>query len=306
MSEFDRTDLVCRAHRERLSPDDQREFTRALQGSMEARLLNLALTELDRESLVQRGDEDIVARIANQTSRNVRMRTRVTRPSLLLAAVALLGAGVATGAFLGADSRKSSDGSPTASAYPLAGSAVPSCGPKVAPPTSPEPVEHPESSEPALAESQIRSTTSSGELARAVTITTNRAVEADPPSASPDVESTFVQANRLRRQNQFEPAIRAYRSIVDGFPATPQAQLSRMALAKLLSPADPNQALAYYESVISHGGHLRAEALWGKAEVARRLGRGNVERDALSALARDFPQTPYAEVARKRLKDASP
>ena len=97
--------------------------------------------------------------------------------------------------------------------------------------------------------------------------------------------------------------MRLYRAIAEGYPKAREASPARLALAKLEERNDPQRALVYYRSLAESGGRLRAEALWGMAESARRLGQTDVAERALSELIREFPDSPYADVARKRRQD---
>jgi Tfp pilus assembly protein PilF len=125
-------------------------------------------------------------------------------------------------------------------------------------------------------------------------------------SAATSTAELLARANLARRQGRSGEALALYRTIVTGQPRSREAPLAHLALGKLLESAEPALALFHYGALGSGGGPLRAEGLWGQAECARRLGRKALEAQALEALVREFPASPYAEAARGRVPNGSP
>lgn len=123
------------------------------------------------------------------------------------------------------------------------------------------------------------------------------------PSA--DVVQRFARANWLRREGRNREAQRMYREIVDESPRSREAPLARLALAKLVEKTNPAQAMSHYRALANSTGPLRAEGLWGVAETARALGQSAVRERALSELLEEFPDSPYAAVARERKDDGA-
>jgi TolA-binding protein len=292
MSEVEPTDLVCRARRESLSEEERRRLEHLLRTSLEVQLTSAALRQLDRESRVRRGDEALVERMVDRaTLRLGRSRRHLLGPRVLLAALSVLLVGAVAGAVWvrpqvnhpARPAHLASAGSTVSGTARLeAGGvrpSVPSDG--VQAPADPEPSAIPASA-PAAAERGV------GATAR---LETNQAGE------------LFARANLLRRSGQEPEAARLYRAIVEGYPKAREASPARLALAKLEERDNPQRALAYYRSLAESGGRLRAEALWGMAESARRLGQTDVAARALSELVEEFPDSPYAEVARRRRQD---
>jgi len=68
----------------------------------------------------------------------------------------------------------------------------------------------------------------------------------------------------------------------------------------LLSQRSPHAALRQFEDY--HSGALSLEALWGRAQALRKLGSPD-EQAILSELVRNYPGSPYAEAAEKRLRE---
>src|SRR3954468_21163817 len=103
MSQIEPTDLLCRARRDELSADEQRRLSVSLQHSLEVRLMNEVLSEVERESSVRPGDDLLLARISARAlgrSGKAPPRTRRRLGMLLVAAAVLLVASLA-GAWLG-------------------------------------------------------------------------------------------------------------------------------------------------------------------------------------------------------------
>jgi TolA-binding protein len=132
------------------------------------------------------------------------------------------------------------------------------------------------------------------------------AAEAKPivPSAELDQSQLFAQANALRRQGDSAGAIALYEQLRTQYPSSAEAEDAQVLLGNLLlGQSSARAALQKFESYGS--GALTLEALWGKAQALRTLGSPE-ERGALEALLRDYPSSPYAAAARKRLHTLQP
>ncbi|MBN2195182.1 MAG: hypothetical protein JW751_20360 [Polyangiaceae bacterium] len=294
------TDLVCRARRGQLRPEEVPGFERCLTTVPEARLVHAILDEFEGESRVQPGDDTLVARIAARAATSPARRPRHFSQALLTALAVLLVGSVA-GAW--------SAGLFTPSATPLA------CQPVVpAVSGSPSPPHQrgaaPASPGSAAVVSVVSLAPSVGRLPD--TAVASHGPPADgracvEPACAPSRRTSpaelLAAANLARREGRSGDAQRLYRTIVDGHAASREAPVARLALAKLLAGSAPGAALAHFEVLAASGGGLRAEALWGQAECARRLGRVAMERQALDALVHEFPTSAYAEVARGRIAD---
>ena len=108
------------------------------------------------------------------------------------------------------------------------------------------------------------------------------------------------------RMAQGAEAAGFYQMLLELYPSSREVGPTRLALAKYFQVKQPAQALAQFRAVAASGGALRAEALWGISEVGTLLGERSLAAQALADLLREFPDSPYAEVARTRTTHGSP
>jgi TolA-binding protein len=283
MTDFESSDLVCRSRREPLSASDEQQLLRVLDRSEEAAWQADTLDQSERESVVQPGDDALVARIASRALKQGKSsgRLRIRARALQLAAAALL-----VGAMAGALGWSGVFESVSGSRAPSVKAPEPKVPqPALRPAEKRRPHDEPDPtvvSDPAAPESAHRAVTgaSAAEL--------------------------LSQANLARREGRTDEARRSYQSIVRGHPRSREAPLAHLALGKMLEESDPKLALVHFRALAKGGGGLRAEGLWGLAECSRRLQRHEAEQEALRALVRDFPASSYAEAARGRVRDESP
>ena len=312
MSQVEPTDLLCRSRREELTADEQRRLNESIQRSLEVKLLSQMLPEFERESRVRPGDDLLLARISARAL-GVPEKASRKRPALtmlLVAAAVLLVASIA-GAWFGI-ARVPNAPSPWPArviAWPWGKAAKPAKpGPprsaptaKVVPsatpsalPVAPKTVDDSEQALPIL----TPSAPASGSVFRRA----REHSEAPHDSAS----ELFARANLRRRQGRAGEAAVLYELLLDLYPNSREVGPTRLALAKYLQGKQPERSLAQYRAVASGGGPLRAEALWGISEVATTLGEHSVAERSLADLLREFPDSPYAEVARSRTSHGLP
>ena len=111
----------------------------------------------------------------------------------------------------------------------------------------------------------------------------------------------FARANQARRKGDIEDAISLYERLGQEYPRSIEAQDAKILRGNLLlSQRLPRAALRQFEDY--HSGALSLEALWGRAQALRKLESPD-ELAVLVELLRDYPASPYAEVARKRLHE---
>jgi TolA-binding protein len=115
----------------------------------------------------------------------------------------------------------------------------------------------------------------------------------------------FSKANDARHNGEVEKAISLYRQLQLAYPATPETQLSRVSLGRLLlERGQPGSALEQFDRYLSSAaGPLAAEALSGRARALGMLDRQHEERDTWNRLLQEFPGSVYAARARKRLAE---
>jgi TolA-binding protein len=293
MSQIEPTDLLCRARRDELSADEQRRLSVSLQHSLEVRLMNEVLSEVERESSVRPGDDLLLARISARalgSSGKAPPRTRRRLGMLLVAAAVLLVASLA-GAWLGgARIRKAPEPSPPVTP-PTAGNASHSMRPRALP--VPKPLASELASEPPPIPS-------SAPPPRANTASSPRAERKSRAVDSNSASQLFARANLLRRRGEGVEAASLYQLLLDLYPSSREVGPTRLALGKYFQAKQPERALAQYRAAARSGGALRAEALWGISEVASSSGERALAEQALTDLLREYPDSPYAEVARSR------
>jgi hypothetical protein len=343
MSEFESSDLICRARSGRLSEQELRQLEHSLRASGDARLLHRLLQHLDRESRVQRSDEERIARIVTVGSSAFRRSAGHRAPMARAVAVgiaAILVGGAASAWWLARTTTGTPFGStasaiaPLASQLPINGPGAPSRWTVTAPSLSPaESAEPPiprislagshqpgptgsptDSNQPEAAGSPTDSNrpgpadTSADSRGLRPAVSTggagSLAPAAHPSPETPGASTLFSQANLRRREGNTGEARSLYRAILSRYPRTREASLAQLILAKLDEDLAPERALAQYRRLAASDARLRAEALWGMAQTAQRTGQTTIEQQALTQLVREFPDSPYAEVARSRLPHA--
>ena len=282
-------DLIARARRGQLSPEEQRRLQVALESSLEARLLCEAGMAFDGESPVRPGDDELIARMAARVALRPRRR-RGKRWSALLAVAGLL---LAPSALAGGVVAlhlvwQKATTTPEPTAVPAASSSSAAVATRSVPrrpaPAKPEPSSEPASSAPVP-------------TAAFPDLPPSARQSPQPRSAAAEV---FALANEARRQGRTAAAIQAYEQLQREHPQSPEAKHADMTLAELyLGSGRPEVALRRFR--LYSGGALKAEALWGEARALRQLGRSSEERQTLEALIRQFPGSAYVGAARKRL-----
>jgi TolA-binding protein len=274
-------DLIVRARRGELLPDEQRQLHMAVAASREARLLLDAGIGFDAESPVLPGDDDLVARMADQLAAAGRPSEsrRRWRGALLLAATAFVATTAAAGGWYGlrrvftAESSTGHVERGTPRPLPRAPVAARPAPPLAAPPAS------------------------------GAQRSTRIAPPPAPSLSAPTTETSgelFARANRARREGRAAEATILYLELGSRYPGSPEARQADLTLGELyLQAADGGAALECFRRY--RGRAMAAEALWGEARALRLLGRTAEERQALTALATEFPASAYADAARKRL-----
>jgi TolA-binding protein len=85
------------------------------------------------------------------------------------------------------------------------------------------------------------------------------------------------------------------------YPSSLEAEDAKVLRGNLLlGQRSPRAALRQFEDYRS--GALSLEALWGRAQALRKLESPD-ERAILTELVQNYPHSPYAEAAEKRLRE---
>jgi TolA-binding protein len=300
------SDLLNLARRGPLTRDESRELAAWVDEAPEARVLSDAAEVFDRDSSVQPGDDALIARIAARASAERRpARTLRRRAPMLLLAAAL----VLVGSVAGAGSPRVRHGAMALFEYfrgnhasaPAEVVASPAAVEKpAAAPQPPDTIAQPLA---AKEEPSVTGDVPPGTESRPRAVASpNAAASRDPGEGNEKASSLFGRANAKRLAGDDAAAIALYREIAERYPTTPQALMSEMALGKLLmAKGDSAGALSHFRRYANAGGPLGVEALWGEADALRALGRSNEEHHVLEKLVERYPDSPYANTARKRL-----
>ncbi|HVU51159.1 MAG TPA: hypothetical protein VHL80_10760 [Polyangia bacterium] len=127
----------------------------------------------------------------------------------------------------------------------------------------------------------------------------------DAARAKPDAAALFGAAERAREDGDFVEARRLYGQLASRYRGT-REELSARVLGgqMLLDDLDqPAAALSAFDRYLRDepGGTLAEEAIVGRAQALRRLGRADAEAAAWSDLLARHPRSVHAELARERL-----
>lgn len=147
--------------------------------------------------------------------------------------------------------------------------------------------------------------------------------EADPPVKAPSSQSAAVpkrpavgspptaeglyrRANQARRAGQLARAVASYQELQRQFPGAAEARLSHVSLGRLLlDHGSTGGALAQFDAYLAGGSgqRLAAEALFGRGQTLRALGRREEEAQNWRRLLGQYPDSAYATHAKRRLEE---
>jgi TolA-binding protein len=318
-------DLSALARRGDLSRDQLRAFERALDSSVEVRLLHEAGLAMDQEEVARVGDEEIVARLVARAVGAQPALSRSWRWLKLSAAVA-----VGLAAFGLSSVAAARFGLPFAT--PVV-DVVSAWGAALVRGASPAVVAQLEVGTigPAI-KSQLQALSVvhssrwlGGVGASAAVARTPDAVGGDflvadsSPSGSeasataavgvapqlskvalPTAAETYARANLARRNKELGLAMKLYEGVLITAPGSPEAQAARPALAQLcLRAGRAGEARRHFTEYLRRApsGTLAPEALWGLVQIAQSSGdRAGLQR-AAEGLQLRFPNSAYASKA---------
>jgi len=306
-------DLLVLARQCKLSEEEERRFAIALQASRELGCLYDAGLHFDDQAGLLSGDETRCSRLVARTLDCIDQSDHVTtprfanaglpapsRPSSASLAARYFGASLGFGILLCVTLASAWDyvekraAQHALQARELVASAAASRKPRPSPRT-PSPAQV-----PLLAtESPFAAATEGPPNPVPVRVGPGRKLPAaDQPLSSTEL---FARANQARRKGDIEDAISLYERLGRAYPSSLEAQDAKILRGNLLlSQRSPRAALRQFETY--HSGALSLEALWGRAQALRKLESAD-EQPILVELVRDYPDSPHAEAAKKRLRE---
>lgn len=315
---------VALARRGTLSASEWQDFATHLTVCIDCRIAWRLASDFDRSASARPGDERMIARGVKLALAPVARSQGALVRIAIAASVTLVAAGVASGAMVlharyagpagwpaeigkTAPPRPRGVGVPRAMPATTADQATP-VGPSIA-----EGLEA-EGSE-ALAAKPASPAGEASRVTRAVAKPVVRAPQQvasvdqssataspllSPPSQRDDAAGLFAQAVAERQQGRAEMAIAAFRALQRRYPKSHEATVALVSLGYLLFVAGNRaEALLVFESYLLRAptGTLVPEALIGKARALEALGRSTEAASTWRAVARQFPDSPYARRA---------
>jgi len=261
--------------------------------------LALAGRGFDAEAEVLAGDEQLVERMERAVQKRYAARP-LPRPRRLLGGVAggIFAAGVAFAAWRGVGAGEGTK--PVSSA--VSGKSVTGLS-SAAPLTSTRNVESVASV--ASVVSSTPSAPSGSSVPHVVARASGQSTSEPSPPIDPNATAAtlFAAANHARVAGNVGQAVSLSQQLLARFPRSAEASSTHLSLGMLrLQQGQAALALAEFRAYEAQGsGDAMAEALWGKAQALRALGRSKEEMETLNELVRKFPRAAYAAAAQKRL-----
>ncbi len=131
-----------------------------------------------------------------------------------------------------------------------------------------------------------------------------RSVAKERPPRPQTVSELIAEASGLRRRGDVKNAAERYMTLIEQYPKSEEATSALVTLGKmqLHTLGNPREALGNFERYLQSGNRtLREEALFGRAEALRKVGRIDEEREALEGFLREFPGSLQATAIQNRL-----
>ncbi len=127
------------------------------------------------------------------------------------------------------------------------------------------------------------------------------------PALRASAATLLRQAGEARWAGDAARAVALYRKLVGDFAGSPEALLARVPLGGLLlERGRTREALVELERYldVAPSGALAPEALYGRARSLAAMGRREEARRTWERLLRDYPDSAYAPLARRRSAEA--
>jgi TolA-binding protein len=295
-------DLSVLSRRKELSVAEERRFEVYLGASDDARLFHEIGGDYDRMPVALPGDAALLARVRSRVAERharhtAREKGRHRVPLLMAFGVLATAVAAAAAGILGHVARSAGDdATPNVAAKPL--------------PSAPAALEkrvfardrEPAATPGAAAEATRSQPDARGGRSEPAT----RAIpSAETPSLAPlDARALFSRANAERKAGNVGEALLSYEELRRAFPDSPEASLSHVVSGRLLiARGNAERAANQFGAYLARNpnGTLAEEALHGKAEALRALGRSAEERRTWELLLQRFPSSIHAATARERI-----
>jgi TolA-binding protein len=295
------TDLPERQRRARFSSSERRALEAHFTICASCRTARQFTADFDELSTVDPADGARIERLAAlararvtrvPSVRPVRRKVTLVRVMAVAAALLLLVGSAFAGAGLWHNKREAAR-STSASANAV--------NAKTVEPVSPSP----------MAVASVASSASSMSSASATPLADSLPSLSTVASSLPAADSTspallLRQAGDAQRRGERDPAAALYQKLQAQYPASAEALLSHVSLGRVFAErGQPRAAVRQFDAYLSgsRGGVLIPEALYGRARALSGLGDRAEESRTWQRLVRDFPDSAYAEPARRRLAE---
>jgi TolA-binding protein len=295
------TDLPERQRRARFSSSERRALEAHFTICASCRTARQFTADFDELSTVDPADGARIERLAAlararvtrvPSVRPVRRKVTLVRVMAVAAALLLLVGSAFAGAGLWHNKREAAR-STSASANAV--------NAKTVEPLSPSP----------MAVASVASSASSMSSASATPFADSLPSPSTVASSLPAPDSTspallLRQAGDAQRRGERDPAAALYQKLQAEYPASAEALLSHVSLGRVFAErGQPRAAVRQFDAYLSgsRGGVLIPEALYGRARALSGLGDRAEESRTWQRLVRDFPDSAYAEPARRRLAE---
>lgn len=305
-----RNELVLRERRGQLSSSERLALEAHLEICDSCRMTRLVGRDFDDFDAVDSADGERLARMMQASERWVNRPRRLAKPSRarwLLAAMATSLAAAAT--TVAVSSLHRAPPPPAEDALASARFAASTSRPS-------HPATLVAGAEPANDERMDDSTTPSSASVDAEskpksivpTVTPQERVATGVGPAAQSAEQLLQKANLARRNGETKEALRLFRRLQREYPSSREAGLSFVTLGTmLLEQGQAASALEQFNRYLGMGAGaaLTAEALYGKGRALAQLGLADQEQLTWRRLLSEFPKSPYATHAKRRLAVAN-
>jgi tetratricopeptide (TPR) repeat protein len=278
-------DLLARAANAPLAPAERDLLAVHLAHCEACRTAAEVTAALAAEPSVLRGDELLIARLAERAAGSGGGTRLQRRRPLRLAVAAVAAAGAVAGLWHFARGRRAEPARTTLPQIAAPGATEPALPPKTA---------------PSVEESGPGDPT-------AGTPRTSAPRPARQPSPTVDIDRLLSDARAARARGDNARARTLYARVVRLAPGTPAAAVAEVAIGLMpVERADGGDARAALEAfdhylAVAPGGALREEALAGRARALELLGEQARAISAWQDVLAGYPHSPQAPLARRRL-----